>query len=293
MPSPTGNASSSLSGKPPVVDRATWEAARDELLVREKAHMHEGDAIAAARRLLPMVEIDGTVEVTGANGPVPFLDLFEGRDELAIYQHMWYDGAPSQGQCEGCTTTAWHLRDAAYLRARGVAFAIVTVGEWDEVARFVGFMGYTEPWYSVRGVPAPIGGVMGHLVCFLRDGDRVFLTYSTSGRGNEAVNGSLGLLDMTPYGRREGWQDDPDRWPRRSTPARPSSATARRSACHGARTPAASPTGARRAAPPRSGPAPAPPPRRPWAARALTTDAAPSAGFEPATHGLGNRCSIP
>src|SRR3954470_3535650 len=202
-----------LPGKPPIVQMDAWEAARDELLVREKAHTREGDAIAAARRRLPMVEIDGTVEVTGAAGTVPFLDLFEGRDELVIYQHMWYDGAPHQGQCEGCTTTAWHLRDAAYLRARGVSFAIVTVGEWDEVARFVEFMGYTEPWYSVRGVDAPIGGPMGHLVCFLRDGDRVFLTYSQTGRGNEPVNGSLALLDMTPYGRREGWQENPDGWP--------------------------------------------------------------------------------
>src|SRR3954471_24621722 len=209
MTATPGNAGSDLPGKPPVVDLATWQAARDELLVREKAHTHEGDAIAAARRRLPMVEFDGTVEVVGADGPVPFLDLFQGRDELVVYKHMWYDGAPRQGQCEGCTTTAWHLRDAAYLRARGVSFAILTVGAWDEVARFVEFMGYTEPWYSVRGVSAPIGGVMGHLVCFLRDGDRVFMTYSTTGRGNEPANGSLALLDMTPYGRREGWQESP------------------------------------------------------------------------------------
>ena len=110
-----------LPGRPPVVDLATWQAARDELLVREKAHTHEGDAIAAARRRLPMVEFDGTVEVTGLDGPVPFLDLFQGRDELVVYKHMWYDGAPLQGQCEGCTTTAWHVKDAVYLNARGVS----------------------------------------------------------------------------------------------------------------------------------------------------------------------------
>lgn len=201
------------SGAPPVVDLATWQAARDELLVREKAHTREGDAIAAARRRLPMVEIDGATEVIGAAGAVPFRDLFQDRDELVIYQHMWYDGAPPQGQCEGCTTTAWHLRDASYLNARGVSFAIVTPGAWEEVARFVEFMGYTEPWYSVRDVDAPIGGRMGHLECFLRDGERVFLTYATTGRGNEPANGSLGVLDMTPYGRREGWQDDPEGWP--------------------------------------------------------------------------------
>src|SRR5262245_41610884 len=141
------NASSNLPGKPPVVDLATWQAARDELLVREKAHTREGDAIAAARRRLPMVEVDGMVEVTGADGPVPFLDLFQGRDELVVYQHMWYDGAPPQGQCEGCTTTAWHVKDAVYLNARGVSYAVLTSGPWDEVARYVEFMGYTEPWY--------------------------------------------------------------------------------------------------------------------------------------------------
>ncbi|CAL9350699.1 hypothetical protein SUDANB121_00471 [Nocardiopsis dassonvillei] len=201
------------SGRPPVVDTAAWRAARDELLVREKAHTREGDAIAAARRRLPMVEFDGTVEVTGADGPVPFLDLFQGREELAVYKHMWWDGAPHQGQCEGCTFVAWHLQDASYLNARGVSFAVLTAGAWDEVAPFVGFMGYTVPWYSVRGLDEPVGGEMGYLSSFLRDGDRVFLTYSTTGRGTERVNGSLGLLDMTPYGRGEAWEDKPEGWP--------------------------------------------------------------------------------
>ena len=99
-----------LSGRPPIVDLDTWQAARDELLIREKAHTREGDAIAAARRRLPMVEIDGGVEVVGSDGPVPFRDLFRGRDELLVYQHMWYDGAPHQGQCEGCTFNVWHMK---------------------------------------------------------------------------------------------------------------------------------------------------------------------------------------
>jgi predicted dithiol-disulfide oxidoreductase (DUF899 family) len=199
-----------LPGRPPLADLATWQAARDELLVREKAHTREGDALAAARRRLPMVEVDATAEVVGPHGPVPFVSLFQGREELVTYQHMWYDGAPHQGQCEGCTNAAWHLNDAVYLNARGVSLAIVTEGRWDEVADFVEFMGYTQPWYSVRGVPAPIGERMGHLSCFLRDGDRVFLTYSTTGRGTERFNGSFGLLDMTPHGRGEVWEDNPE-----------------------------------------------------------------------------------
>ncbi|PZF82285.1 DUF899 family protein [Jiangella anatolica] len=207
MSTPAGSAI--RPGLPPVADLATWQAARDELLVREKAHTREGDAIAAARRRLPMVEFDGATEVVGPDGPVPFLDLFQGRDELVVYKHMWWDGAPHQGQCEGCTYAAWNLKDAVYLNARGVSFAILTTGRWDEVAAYVEFMGYTQPWYSVRDVAAPVGDSMGSFTCFLRDGDRTFLTYSTTDRGTETANGTFGLLDLTPYGRGEAWEDQP------------------------------------------------------------------------------------
>ena len=106
MTTTTADASSNLPGKPPIVDLATWQAARDELLVREKAHTREGDAIAAARRRLPMVEVDGAVEVTGADGPVPFLDLFQGRDELVVYHSMWYDGAPPRASARAARSTS-------------------------------------------------------------------------------------------------------------------------------------------------------------------------------------------
>jgi predicted dithiol-disulfide oxidoreductase (DUF899 family) len=99
-----------------------------------------------------------------------------------------HDGAPHQGQCGGCTTTAWHVKDAVYLNARGVSYAVLTESRWDEVAPYVEFMGYTQPWYSVRDVDAPVGDSMGSITCFLRaadqQGDRVFLTYSTTSRGN-------------------------------------------------------------------------------------------------------------
>jgi predicted dithiol-disulfide oxidoreductase (DUF899 family) len=124
---------------------------------------------------------------------------------------MWYDGAPHQEQCEGCTTAVWHLKDAVYLNARGVSFAVLTTGRWAEVASYVEFMGYTQPWYSVRDVDAPVGGSMGYLSSFLRDGDRAFLTYATTGRGVERVNASLGLLDMTPS---RAAVDPPRRHPR-------------------------------------------------------------------------------
>src|SRR4030095_15029430 len=89
---------------------------------------------ARAGACLPVVGVGGAGEVPGVGGPVPFVDLFQGRDELVVYKHMWYDGAPHQGQCEGCTTTAWQVKDAVYLNARGVSFAVLTSGPWDEVA---------------------------------------------------------------------------------------------------------------------------------------------------------------
>ena len=193
---------------------ATWQAERDELLAREKAHTHEGDAIAAARRRLPMVEIDGAVEVTGADGPVPFINLFGDHDVLVAHKHMFHDGIPIAGQCMGCTINTWHIqRSAIYLDVRGISFAVLTEGPWDEAARFVEFMGYTEPWYSVRGIDGPVGDNIGSITCYLRDGGRVFLTYCTYIRGNEPAAGIFGLLDMTPYGRGERWEDTPDGWP--------------------------------------------------------------------------------
>src|SRR6059036_292018 len=101
MTTTPGNASSNLPGKPPVVDLATWQAAREKLLVREKAHTREGDAIAAARRRLPMVEMDGQIQLVGENGPVPLVEVFEGRRQLIVYYHMWHDGKSAADQCEG------------------------------------------------------------------------------------------------------------------------------------------------------------------------------------------------
>src|SRR3954462_11370154 len=131
---------------PQVTDRATWQARIDELRAKEKAHTRAGDALAAARRRLPMVEVDGAAEVVGSDGPGQFRDVFQGREELVVYHSMWYDGAPHQGQCEGCTFNAWQMRDAVYLNARGVSFAVLTSGRWDEVAPSVECMFDTQPW---------------------------------------------------------------------------------------------------------------------------------------------------
>jgi predicted dithiol-disulfide oxidoreductase (DUF899 family) len=113
---------------PELVDRASWQAEVDMLLVREKAHTREGDKIAAARRSLPMVEVDASTPLVGELGQVPLLDVFEGRRQLLVYFHMWHDGKPAADQCEGCTFFTGHAGELSYLHSRDVTYATFCEG---------------------------------------------------------------------------------------------------------------------------------------------------------------------
>jgi predicted dithiol-disulfide oxidoreductase (DUF899 family) len=202
---------------PPVVDRATWQAQLDSLLVREKARTREGDAIAAARRRLPMVEVDPTIALTGEHGPVPLLEVFEGRRQLIAYFHMWHDGQPAEGQCEGCTFFTNGVGDLSYLHSRDVTVATFCQGPYADSVAYRDFMGWDMPWYSVGDSKDALiaGRWFGMQVCYLRDDDnRVYETYWSSGRAAEAWSPSYGLLDITVYGRQEPWEDSPEGWPR-------------------------------------------------------------------------------
>jgi len=205
---------------PPVTDHDDFERQLLELRKREKAHTREGDAIAAARRRLPMTEVPSDITVVGADGPVPFGDVFEGRDELIVYSHMFYDGKPWELQCEGCTRNSWplqHIADTAELNAYGITFAILGNGPYEEIAAFREFMGYTTPWYSNADVEHPTVGHEGCIACYLRRDGKIYLTYWTTGRGDEVLSPLFGLLDRTAYGRREAWEDSPEGWPQLPT----------------------------------------------------------------------------
>jgi predicted dithiol-disulfide oxidoreductase (DUF899 family) len=208
-------ATSTTYPSPEIVDRATWQAEVDRVLVREKAHTHEGDAIAAARRRLPMVEVDARTPLVGAHGPVPLVDVFEGRRQLITYLHMWHDGKPAAEQCEGCTFFTGHARELSYLHSRDVTYATFCEGPYAESARYRDFMGWEMPWYSARdSLDALLAGRgFGGYLYYLRDGDRVFETYWTTSRGVEAGASSYHLLDRTVYGRQEAWEDSPTGWP--------------------------------------------------------------------------------
>src|SRR5215471_17594984 len=131
---------------PKVVDRSAFQAELDALRVREKAHTHEGDAIAAARRRLPMVEVDSTTPLIGERGAVTLLDAFERRRMLLAYYFMWHAGRPAPEQCEGCTWVTTQVAELSYLHSRGVSFAVVCQGPYEESARYRDFMGWQMPW---------------------------------------------------------------------------------------------------------------------------------------------------
>src|SRR5436309_8297549 len=136
---------------PAVVDRATFQAELDRLRVREKAHTREGDAIAAARRRLPMVEVDAGLALTGSHGPLTLLEAFEGRRQLIAYYFMWnVPGRPAAEQCEGCTWVTTQVTELSYLHSRDITYAVLCQGGYDESIRYRDFMGWDMPWYSAQ-----------------------------------------------------------------------------------------------------------------------------------------------
>jgi predicted dithiol-disulfide oxidoreductase (DUF899 family) len=219
-------------GIPNVVDRAAFQAEVDALRVREKAHTREGDAIAAARRRLPMVKVDGTTTLVGGNGRVTLLDAFEGRQLLIAYYFMWYAGRPASRQCDGCTFFTSQVRELSSLHAKDVTYATFCQGPYEESARYRDFLGWQMPWYSISGASLdtllsgrPAGRM--YLICYLRQGSDVFETYWTTRRGVEAMDNNYRLLDMTVYGRQQSWEQSPPGWPQApegmSTDGRPTS----------------------------------------------------------------------
>jgi predicted dithiol-disulfide oxidoreductase (DUF899 family) len=214
-------------GAPKVVDRSTFHTELDALRVREKAHTREGDAIAAARRRLPMVEVDGAAPLIGERGTVTLLDTFEGRRELIAYYFMWHAGHPASEQCEGCTWVTTQVRELSYIHSRDVTFAVFAQGPYEESARYRDFMGWEMPWYSALGSLETllIGRRVGrmHIVCYLRQESKVFETYWTTSRGVEVMDNNYHLLDLTAYGRQEKWEDSPAGWPQQRTYTRTSS----------------------------------------------------------------------
>ncbi|MFI6762875.1 DUF899 domain-containing protein [Micromonospora sp. NPDC050417] len=198
---------------PPIVTAEEWQVARDRLLAKEKVATRALDALAAERRRLPMVRFRTDTTFTGPGGSVRLPDLFEGQRQLVVYQMM--DRGPDE-YCSGCAAVVDNVGHQAHLRARDTTFAVVSDMPYAQLQQYWQRMGWTVPVYSSRGgdfsLECGAGSGFG-LSVFLRDGTQVYRTYFTTARGVDRLRLDLNLLDLTPFGRQETWEDSPEGWP--------------------------------------------------------------------------------
>lgn len=239
--------SKEATAHPKIVPPAEWLAARKQLLRQEKAATRHNDRIAAARRRLPMTLVEKDYVFDGPEGKIPLADLFAGRRQLIVY-HFMFDPAWERG-CPGCTSFINAIGDISGLAHRDTSFVLISRAPREKLEAYRKEKGWKFPWLSSFGTSfnydfhvtldekvAPVaynyrskagmiargatGGTAGEqsgLSVFFRVGPRVYHAYSTYARGVESLTDSYSLLDVTPYGRQEDWEDSPRGWPQRPT----------------------------------------------------------------------------
>jgi predicted dithiol-disulfide oxidoreductase (DUF899 family) len=227
---------------PEIVTREEWLEARKQFLAKEKQATRERDALNADRRRLPMVAIEKEYLFEGPQGRVGLADLF-GDSRQLIVQHVMF-GPDWDAACPGCSAGIEEIADGmlAHLQSRDTTFVLVSRAPLDKLEKNRAVRGWTIPWYSSYGsdfnydfhatldrdrqqlvynyreepdmvADDPSAEVPG-LSCFLRDGDQVFLTYSTWARGTDTTGSAYSLLDLTALGRQEDWEEPKGRAPR-------------------------------------------------------------------------------
>jgi len=194
---------------PPIVSAEEWQRANGALREKEKEATRAGDALAAERRRQPMTEMATDYAFEGPEGTAFLPDLFEGRPQLILY-HFWFppDGKP----CGGCSMFTDQIGHLAHVNARDTTVALVSRASQPEIAAFKRRMGWEIPWYTTVGEDfQQARGTTEYfsLDVYLRQGERVFLTYETRSRGVEALGSVWSFLDLTPFGRQEEWEDTP------------------------------------------------------------------------------------
>jgi predicted dithiol-disulfide oxidoreductase (DUF899 family) len=217
---------------PPVVSRDQWAVARAELLAEEKALTRMKDRVSALRRRMPMVAVTADYTFDTGDGRASLLDLFDGRRQL-IMQHFMFGTDWAQG-CEGCSMMADHIGPLSHLHAKDTSLVLVSRAPVVKLHAFRERMGWDLPWVSSGAISAEtaissetaafnedfgatVDGEERHSISvFLRDGDRVFHTWQTFSRGEEPFMLVFDLLDLTPYGRQESWEDSPSGWPQQA-----------------------------------------------------------------------------
>jgi predicted dithiol-disulfide oxidoreductase (DUF899 family) len=209
---------------PPIVSPKEWEAAREKLLIKEKELTRARDALAAERRRLPWMAVEKDYRFEGPNGPASLLELFEGRRQLIVYRFFYgpdvttyAKGAgtyPERG-CVGCSFLADQVAHPAHLNARDTTLAFVSRAPQANIQALKKRMGWRVPWYTLTdGFDADFGVDEWHGTnAFIREGNRIFRTYFTSSRGDEAMGSTWTYLDITALGRQEAWEESPEGYP--------------------------------------------------------------------------------
>jgi predicted dithiol-disulfide oxidoreductase (DUF899 family) len=203
---------------PPIVSPQEWDAARQELLVKEKELTRARDALAAERRRMPRMAVEKDYRFDGPHGPSSLIDLFDGRRQLIVYRFFFEPGVagfPESG-CPGCSFLADQVADLAHLNARDTTLAFVSRAAQPDIQRWKARMGWDIPWYTITDdFDADFGVDEWHGTnAFIREDDgRVFRTYFINDRGDEAMGSTWIYLDMTALGRQEEWEDSPDGYP--------------------------------------------------------------------------------
>jgi predicted dithiol-disulfide oxidoreductase (DUF899 family) len=200
-----------------VVSAQQWDAAHQELLIKEKELMRARDALAAERRRMPWMAVEKSYEFEGPVGKASLLDLFDGRRQLIIYRaffepdvHGWPEHA-----CIGCSMMADHVGNLAHLNARDTTLVFASRAPQADIARVKARMGWQMPWYTITDdfdVDFDVHEWHGHNA-FIHDGARIFRTYFINNRGDEAMGTTWSYLDMTALGRQEKWEDSPEGYP--------------------------------------------------------------------------------
>jgi predicted dithiol-disulfide oxidoreductase (DUF899 family) len=199
---------------PRIVSPQEWEAAREQLLVKEKALTRERDALAAERRRMPWMAVDKQYGFDGPKGKASLLDVFDGRRQLIVYRAFFEPGVFGwpEHACRGCSMMADQVAHVAHLNARDTTLAFASRAPQSDIERVKARMGWDMPWYTIAdGFDADFGVDEWHGTnVFYRDGERVFRTYFLNNRGDEQMGGTWNYLDVTPLGRQEEWEDSPE-----------------------------------------------------------------------------------
>jgi predicted dithiol-disulfide oxidoreductase (DUF899 family) len=211
---------------PAIVSAQEWEAAREEMLEKEKELQRARDALVAQRRRFPWMAVEKEYAFDGPEGKLTLLDLFQGRRQLIIYRAFIEPGTgdgdvpglpgwPGHG-CVGCSLMADHIPNLAHLNARDTTLVYVSRASQADLERMKAKMGWQHiPWCTMTDDFDKDFGVDDYhgTNAFLRDGDRVYRTYFINGRGDEAFVNTWNFLDMTALGRQENWEDSPEGYP--------------------------------------------------------------------------------